>query len=75
MKRMRDITVRGRFHPQCQGCRKLVLERNGYDDVWNCCFYFQCGYQLAHSGRCIGTDNHEDPLPLPEKEAEYVGHA
>lgn len=75
MHRMRDITVRGRFHPQCQGCKKLVLERNGYDDVWNCCFYFQCSYQLAHSGTCIGTDNHEELQQLPVEEDEYVGHA
>lgn len=60
MHRMRDITIQGRFHPQCQGCKKLVLERNGYDDIWTCCFYFQCEYQLSHSGICIGTTCHEE---------------
>lgn len=59
---MRDISIYGMFHTQCQGCKKLSLERNSVTDSWTCCFFGQCEYQLFTTGRCIGTDNHEDTL-------------
>lgn len=69
---MKDITIHGRFHPQCQGCKKLVLQRSQYDDIWNCCFYFQCENQLARTGTCIGTDNHEEFNSEGEMDEEHT---
>ena len=60
MDKMRDIVIRGRFHKECQGCTKLVLERNAYDNVWTCCFYYQCNYQLCCENMCIGTTCHKE---------------
>ncbi len=69
---MRDISIYGKFHPQCQGCTKLSLERNTVTTSWTCCFFGQCEYQLATTGRCIGTDNHEDAPCLDSHNKEMI---